>query len=493
MQTTGGVHDLRPLADGPVATVYVGRLGSSGAEVAVKVFTDTVDRDTAAWLGRERKALHQVRQVRSILPVEGLVDHTDGRTGVWMELCQGSLASLLTGNTVLTPPDALLVGTAIAEALTAAHSVGVVHGGVTPHNVLFRRTGEVAVSDFGLALRERFPRDPMHAVEYMAPETLRDGTVSAASDLYGLGAVLYTALTGSTPFPRRSAEAHGDRILRVLREPVPPISSPLGDVIGLLLAKDPDARPRAAEDVLAAFKALSGGVPAPPVEVEADGDYDFDDFADFPPTSGFSPAPPSAGAPLPLPPALPAAPARPAWPVAGTQSSPVAGAQGVPGAGSRSPGRTLVRMDGPGKPARGPRAGVLIALGGVIVVLAGALVFALMRPAQQASTPPSPMTEQPRQETKSVEAAPEVRLELAKPADEGTHVQLSWSAEGDLDFAVVVAGEQLETSVVVADRRLALRIPVDPGRKYCFQVRATDGKHIYTSDPQAIRGARCKP
>ncbi|WP_436501629.1 protein kinase domain-containing protein [Actinokineospora sp. HUAS TT18] len=678
MQTTGAVHDLRPLATGPVATVYVGRLASTGADVAVKVFADSLDRDTAAWLARERKALHQVRHVRSILPIDGLVDHTDGRTGVWMELCQGSLAGLLsTPGAVLAAPDVIVLATALAEALTAAHSVGVVHGGVTPHNVLFRQTGEVTLSDFGLSLRERFPRDPMHAVEYMSPETLRDGTVSTSSDLYGLGAVLYTALTGASPFPRHPGEAHGDRILRVLREPVPPIRVPgapdvLGDMIGLLLAKDPTARFRTAEDVAALLANLTAVPPAEPEEPAPD--YDFDDFADlappitsaldldtptmrlpgpgspaarasyatpsdhspvpsgvpalqvtgtpasflapappagsptsacapenpatnahppttFPPPAETHPAvpeslaqpseslPPAVGAlptpeagaainpsepvslaphtsrpatepqptlgspttpaptttinpPQPLAPAphnpepTPESPTTPAHHLAPTTgpnppeipapaprnpSAPTAPASPAHSAVAKLPqpaarefpsaapwatpatpaGRTLVRMDGPTKPSRLPQTGILIALGTVIVALAGALVFTLTRetPAPQ----PAPMTEQPRADTTPVSPVPQARLELATPTDEGTHVQLSWSAEGDLDFAVIVAGEHLETAIVVADRKLAMRLPIDPGRRYCFQVRATDGEHIYTSDPQPIRGARCKP
>ena len=101
----------------------------------------------------------------------------------------------------------------------------VLHGGVTPHNVLYRASGFV-LADFGQALRRQFPRDPTHAVEYTAPETLRDDTLSPASDLYGLGAVLFAVLTGAPPFPRRTGQQPGERILQVLREPVPPISGP---------------------------------------------------------------------------------------------------------------------------------------------------------------------------------------------------------------------------------------------------------------------------
>ncbi|KAA2267179.1 protein kinase [Solihabitans fulvus] len=499
----GAVGGLRPLGEGPIATVYVGRSADTGVEVAVKMFYDRIDRDTAAWLDRERAALDSVRSVRSVLPVDGVVEHPDGRSGVRMELCRGSLAGLLDAFAgPLAVGDVLVVGSAVATALAAAHQVGVLHGGVTPQNVLYRRSSEVCLADFGLALRERFPRDPMHAVEYTAPETLRDDTRSVASDLYGLGAVLYTALTGAPPFPRRTGQQPGERILQVLREQVPPIQadgvpSELSTVVGQLLAKDPADRPQDAASVAELFQHLSRVAAVPVAEPEPDpaaettepartidaaepaddgqDDFDFDDFAEA--------TAPAAALDTRF---LPDQPTVPAMPI-------------VPPIAPAVPRRTLLHTFSATPPRQGGsartrwRPAVLVGIGAVVV---GLTAVPLIAGRGGPATPPAPAavgvpTQSSDQPATSSGPTQVINLELAAPTDEGTAVQLDWKADGDLDFAVVVAGEQINTMVLVANRQHSMRVPIDPTRRYCFQVRATNGQQTYKTKPLPIRGAQC--
>lgn len=473
MSIEAGVGGPRLLAQGPIATVYAVRDPASGNEFAVKMFPGAFDRETSAWLDRERKALASVRSTRSILQVDDLIQYTDGRSGVRRELCAGSLAGLLDSGARLGVRDVLTLGSAVASALAAAHGADVLHGGVTPHNVLYRASGEFVLADFGVALRRRYPRDPMYAVEYTAPETLRDDTLSPASDLYGLGAVLYTALTGAPPFPRHTGQQPGERILQVLREPVAPISDPavpreLSGTILRLLAKEPADRPQDVASLARLFAKMrqnGGEISAESADAateEEDVDVEFDDFAALGPT--------------------PTAPARPVAPV------PVAAPAAAPPAG----GRTLIRtFSGPVKPERRipwrP-----IALAGAGVLVAGmAVVPMFLGPAEVAGQAvpvaaaiPLPASSAP---------APNVGLELAPPTDLSSHVQLTWRAEGELDFVVIMAGERIETMKLVAHRQRTMDVPVDPARRYCFQIRATDGRHIYTTDPVPIRGAQCNP
>lgn len=493
MESGPAVGNLRPLAEGPTATVYVGRSAETGAEVAVKMFAERIDRDTEALLDRERAALDSVRSVRSILPVDGVVSDGAGRSGVRMELCQGSLAGLLaargaqTSPGALTVPEALAVGSAVAVALAAAHGAGVLHGAVTPGNVLFRSTGEVALADFGLALRQRFPRDSLYAVEFTAPEALRDATQSTATDLYGLGAVLYQALTGTSPFPKRTGQRQGERILQVLHEPVPPIRSrdipfELSTMVGQLLAKDPAERPRDAATVAEVFRNLTlspshgsaapnlaqpGEIhPEPDAEQPADADFDFDDF-------------PETGQPE---------------PAARTQSEPD---RPTP---PPTPGRTPVATFHPEEAdSRGKfgwttrRTGILVGVGAAVVGLIAVPLLLFRSGSADQPRPGATGTSGPAVEVPvSSEPPPTVNLKLDAPTDEGTAVQLNWSADGDLDYAVVVAGERVDTMVLVANRQHTMRVPVDPARGYCFQIRATDGRHVYTTDPAPIRGAHCK-
>jgi eukaryotic-like serine/threonine-protein kinase len=414
----GAVVAATVLGRGPVAIVYAGRLAATGAEVAVKVFPDQFDRDTAARLERERRALAGASSA-SILRVDAVGEYSDNRSSVVTELCAGSLAGMLTRG-ALPVSEVLVIGAAAAGALAAAHEVGVVHGGVTPHNVLFRRSGEPVLGDFGLALRERFSRDPMHALEYTAPETLRDDLRTAASDLYGLGAVLYAMLTGAPPFPRRTGQAPGERILRVLRDPVPPIQAiptELSDLVSLLLAKDPGDRPADAARVAAWFDHVRGGrsaaVPpalnplAPP---SAHPDTDFDSFARRPEV----PAPAQAQAPPPM---------RPA------------------------PGRTLLYSVGGAEEkvqarrrARTKRFAVQVGVAACLAVAAG-VTAALLSSGGGGAAPRDPVRTTPASAPAQSSAVPDVGLAVTAVNDLGERVELTWSAEGDLDFSVVVAGE----------------------------------------------------
>lgn len=569
IESGGAVGNLRLLARGPVAEVYVGRSAETGADVAVKLFAERLDRDTAALLDRERAALEAVRSVRSVLPIDGTVVDGAGRSGVRMELCRGSLAGLLDTAGALGVPDVLAIGCAAATALAAAHNVGVVHGGVTPANVLFRGTGEVVLADFGLALRERFPRDPVHAVEFTAPETLRDDTRSSAADLYGLGAVLHTALTGQPPFPRRAGQQPGERILQVLRDEAllirdPGVPPELSTVVHQLLAKDPAARPpdaAAVADRLDRLRRATTPAPAPvpvagpasawapppvpvsnpvPVQVPVAGpvhpdpptipipvpipvptplsvpdrpaseasepepdagsepgsepdDFDFDDFDEVtevnrgpqvnqtPEATPAAPVPAPAqhptSAPVPAPVAAPD-PTRPPIPPPG--------------------GRTLVREfdggEGTGQGTarsrwrRGAAVGVGVALVGLATVAVVGWRGGSATPSAQSAT-----TAPPTQPAVSSVDTPAVKVTVSPPTDDGDAVELAWSAAGDFDFAVVVAGEKIDTMVLVANREHSMRVPVDRTRRYCFQVRATDGQHVYQSDPVPVRGAHCNP
>jgi hypothetical protein len=443
------VSDLRPLARGPVATVYVGRAADIGAEVAVKMFAERIDKNTRTGFDRERAALEPLRALRCLLLVDDTVEDSGGRWGVRMELCRGSRAGRLESGTALPVREALAVGAAVATALAVAHQVGVVHGAVTPDNVLYRQTGEIALADFGLALRQRFPRDSAHALDYTAPETLRDDTHSTASDLYGLGAVLYTALTGAPPFPRRVGQQRDERILRVLREPAPPLSGPtipaeLTEMVRALLDKNPEQRPQDPAAVAQLCTMLRDRLPAQAT------DHDFDDFP--------------AAANVFDPPTQPIRLAR----------------------------TEIYKLDGTADSAKqakadGRKKRLALVAGGVAVVVLAAIPLIFLRGNSTESGQPvaaGPAVTQSK-------ATPAAHLVLAPPTDQGTAVQLSWTANGDLDFAVVVAGEHINTMVLMAYRQHSLRVPVDPGRGYCFQIRGTDGQHVYTSQSVPIRGAHC--
>ncbi|MEE6258200.1 serine/threonine protein kinase [Plantactinospora sonchi] len=269
MSSEPGHDELVPLGDGPVATVLAGVSGEPGEAYALKVYPGRLDRRTRARVRDELRRLGELRGIAPVLVADGLRELADGRAALRLELCAQSLPELLDSFGPLSGTDTVALGSALAAALAAAHRAGLVHGGVTPGNVLFRPSGEPLLADFGLTLRHAFPADPARNLDFLAPETVRDGSADERSDLYGLGAILHFALTGRPPHQGPPGEPPGERLLRVLGAPVPPVERAdlppgLPDLVSELLAKDPDHRPADAADVLARLAAFPvPSVPAP--------------------------------------------------------------------------------------------------------------------------------------------------------------------------------------------------------------------------------------
>jgi serine/threonine protein kinase len=143
------------------------------------------------------------------------------------------------------------IGLGVLNALRAAHRNGVVHRDVKPGNVLLGSDGRVVLTDFGLAT---VPGDPnvtrtglvLGSPAYIAPERARDGTAGPAADLWSLGATLYAAVEGASPFARPSAIATL-AALATENVPVARNAGPLKPVLNGLLRKDPAHRINAEE------------------------------------------------------------------------------------------------------------------------------------------------------------------------------------------------------------------------------------------------------
>ncbi|WP_027946665.1 serine/threonine protein kinase [Amycolatopsis taiwanensis] len=435
MVTISG-SELLPIGQGPVATVYSG--WCAGEKKALKVFPAKFDGQTLGVYERERGKLAELAVSAPILPVESVDQLDDGRQALRMPLCAQSLAALVRRSGALGPDDVVVLGYALALALAAAHGAGILHGGVSPDNVLFGESGEPVLADFGVPVREAFPRDPLHNIEFVSPETLRSGEVDEGTDLYGLGAVLHFALSGNSPHPGRLGEQPSDRVLRVLGSPVPAINRPgvpveLSTVIARLLAPDAANRPPDADWVADQLAAILPDEPSPTGT--------FDDFE--PEDAGNAEDGPSGSQPA-----------------------------------VRSARRSIV---------------VVSALAGAAVLAALVVLLVPLGASDQLSStprlPPPPASASP------AELAPPARVDLADPVDLGDQVVLTWTSDRTLDFAVVVAGEGEANHVLLAQRNHTMTVPVDPVRKYCFLVQASDsaeGSPVYESRPKAIRGAVCR-
>ena len=173
-----------------------------------------------------------------------------GRPFLVMEYVPGhSLAEELATGPV-GPARAMDLVAQIAAGLDAAHSAGLAHGDIKPHNVLLDFDGRVKLTDFGVPLAPdadaAAPGALLGTPEYQAPERMTGGRGSAASDLYSLGILAFQCLTGRVPFRGRAvevAEAHRNW-------PLPPLPAGLPAEVARLVteltAKNPADRPGSA-------------------------------------------------------------------------------------------------------------------------------------------------------------------------------------------------------------------------------------------------------
>jgi eukaryotic-like serine/threonine-protein kinase len=171
-----------------------------------------------------------------------------------MELVNGpSLAGLLASGP-LDPGRAMDVVAQVAAGLQVAHADGLVHRDIKPANLLLDPTGQVKITDFGIAYAagsSPVTRTGMvvGTPAYLAPERVSGASATAATDLYSLGVVAYECLTGAPPFsgaPVEVAVAHRDRPLPELPPAVP---AEVARLVAELTAKDPAARPAGAGEV----------------------------------------------------------------------------------------------------------------------------------------------------------------------------------------------------------------------------------------------------
>jgi predicted ATPase/serine/threonine protein kinase len=243
------------VARGGMGVVYRATQLSLERVVALKV----VAPELAGEAGARERLLREARLAASldhphVLPVYEVAD-AEGMVVLAMRWVEGrTLAQLLAGEGPLGPERATRIVAQLAEALAAAHAIGLTHRDVKPANVLI--TGETGrehayLADFGLARRAAasaaVTREAgfLGTVGYAAPEQIRGDTVGPAADLYALGCVLFECLTGREPF---AAEDELAVLWAHLHEP-PPLPSEhdaalaaFDHVIRTAMAKTPGER-----------------------------------------------------------------------------------------------------------------------------------------------------------------------------------------------------------------------------------------------------------
>jgi hypothetical protein len=235
-----------------------------GREVAIKQMAPPrqpadEDRPLGHRLIGEAQATAALRHP-GIAAVYDVVEQ-DGRPWIVMELIHGrSLQQIIDRDGPLAPRRAAELGLSVLSALRTAHAAGILHRDVKPSNVLLTEEGRVVLTDFGLAISKgegtctRFSGLD-GSPPYVSPERVSGAPTTEASDLWSLGATLYTAVEGHSPHGRHDPLA--SLIAVLIEDYKPPLrAGPLRPVIDGLLAKDPADRP-AAEQVARSLERIA--------------------------------------------------------------------------------------------------------------------------------------------------------------------------------------------------------------------------------------------
>jgi serine/threonine protein kinase len=239
-----------------------------GQAVALKFLPESLKDDA----GRVERFNNEVRTARQVSHPAVCrvydIDEMDGQPFLSMEYVDGEdLASLLRRIGRLPSDKAEDIARQLCAGLAAAHDRGVVHRDLKPDNIMLDGRGKVRITDFGLSgLAESFGGDEVRSgtPAYMSPEQLAGREVTAASDIYSLGLVLYELFTGRKAFEGRTLA----ELIRKHTETTPTSPSTLVSeidpaveaVILRCLEKDPRLRP---SSPLAVAAALPGEIPWP--------------------------------------------------------------------------------------------------------------------------------------------------------------------------------------------------------------------------------------
>jgi len=264
----------RQLGAGAMAVVFRAKQLSLDRTVAIKVLPKKLSEnpDYVARFYKEGKAAAQLNHANIVQAFD--VGEAGGYHYFVMEYVEGhTLYDELADGKVFSEPEALRVIIQVARALEHAHSQGLIHRDVKPKNIMITKDGTVKLADMGLA---RAAADVEAAAAeagkaygtpyYISPEQIRgEVKIDFRADIYSLGATLYHLVTGRVPFegPTPAAVMH-----KHLKEPlIPPdhintsLSSGLGEVVEVMMAKDRDRRYPSTGDLLLDLEAIANGEP----------------------------------------------------------------------------------------------------------------------------------------------------------------------------------------------------------------------------------------
>jgi beta-lactam-binding protein with PASTA domain/predicted Ser/Thr protein kinase len=259
----GRYRVISRLGSGGMADVYLAQDQLLGRQVAVKVLHHhfAEDQEFVERFKREASSAAALSHPNIV----GIFDRGEwnGTYYIAMEYVAGrSLKAIVREDGPLEPARAIDIVIQILRAARSAHRRGVIHRDLKPHNVILDEEGRARVTDFGIARAGAsdmtMTGSIMGTAQYLSPEQAQGFSVSAASDLYSVGVILYELLTGVVPFEGETAVAIAFKQVsatpRAPSELNPTLPPSLDAVVLRALAKDPAARYADADELIAALQ-----------------------------------------------------------------------------------------------------------------------------------------------------------------------------------------------------------------------------------------------
>ena len=203
---------LEVLGTGGMAVVYKARCHRLNRLVAIKILKDEYARDEEF-----RRRFHAEGEAVAMLSHPNIVQvydvsSSDDANFIVMELIDGiSLKQYMEVKGVLNWKETLHFAMQIAKGLEHAHSRGIIHRDIKPHNVMVLKNGSVKVMDFGIARvmskSNTLTKEALGSVHYISPEQAKGGHTDNRSDIYSLSVVMYEMMTGRPPYDGESPVA----------------------------------------------------------------------------------------------------------------------------------------------------------------------------------------------------------------------------------------------------------------------------------------------
>ena len=255
----GRYEILEAIGFGGMAVVYKARCHRLNRLVAIKILKDELSKDEE-FRNRFHAESQAVAKLNhpNIMSVHDVSTH-EGTDYIVMELIDGiTLKQYMEKKGTLNWKETLHFAMQIAKALEHAHSQGIVHRDIKPHNVMVLKNGSAKVTDFGIARlmsqSNTLTKEALGSVHYISPEQAKGGRVDNRSDLYSLGVVMYEMMTGRAPYDGDSPVAvaiqhiNGGAVMPSVLNPN--IPGGLAQIIMKCMATDPGQRYNSATALL---------------------------------------------------------------------------------------------------------------------------------------------------------------------------------------------------------------------------------------------------